>query len=944
VKVTALLVSHDGARWLPPVLDGLARQTRRPDQVVAVDTGSGDGSDDLLRERLGFDAVVPAPAGSGFGAAVRTVLDRLPPATDDEWVWILHDDSAPAPDALEQLVATYHANPSVSVLGPKLREWPSLRRLLEVGVTISGTGRRETGLERGEYDQGQHDAVRDVLAVNSAGMLVRRELLAELGFDPRLPHFGNDLDFGWRAARAGHRTLVVPDAVVFHAEAAHRGLRSTTLSGRSRRAERRAALYTLLVNGSLLALPFQAVRLFLGSLLRALGLLLVRAPREAYDELVGVAATYLRPDRIVAGRLARRRTAKVSAREVRHLLPPPWLPYRHGLDFVTDIAAAVVLQAEDVSARRARRQAEHETGPVPAEAQNLPEDSGLIARLLASPTAWVFAVLVALSLVGMRGVLGSGNLSGGALLPAPDSAGSWWRVYVETWHEVGVGSAVPAGPYLLPLALAGTVLLGKAWLLVDLMFLFVVPLAGLGAYRFLRRLTGARAAALWGAVAYGLLPVLSGAVNQGRLGTVVAALLLPWVAHAALFLSPHHSRDRRWRAAWRSALLLSLLAAFAPLAWLLAVVLVGLGVMLGGRAWRTREAWGPLALAVGGVPVLLLPWSVATLAGRGPVSYLTEAGLPAPELLGPLGPLDAVAGHADAVGAAPAWLTLGLALAAVAALVRTDTRRQVLGAWVVLALALVAVAVLTRVTLELPGTAGDQQLWLGFPFLVAQAAAVTAATLAGTDIWQRLSGSSFGWRQPLGLLVVAVAVLSPVAGLVWWALDGVSGPLDRRAIDTVPAYMVTAAESDVANGVLVVRGNSRAGLDYLVLRDDGLRTGDDTVAPTDRDQTSLTRLVAGLATTAEAEDVERLARHGIAFVYAPPPADPALTGSLDSASGLSPASAVRPGSRAWQLEASPTLQALDRDPDPLRPWLVGVQMVLVVVAAVLAAPSRRMRR
>ena len=74
------------------------------------------------------------------------------------------------------------------------------------------------------------------VAVGSAGMLVRRSVLEELGgFDEQLPIFGNDIDFGWRAAAAGHRTLVVPGAVVFHAEAAHRGVRRTPLTGRHRR-------------------------------------------------------------------------------------------------------------------------------------------------------------------------------------------------------------------------------------------------------------------------------------------------------------------------------------------------------------------------------------------------------------------------------------------------------------------------------------------------------------------------------------------------------------------------------------------------------------------------------------------------------------------------------------------------------------------------------------
>jgi hypothetical protein len=42
--VTAILVSHDGFRWLPHVLDSLAGQRRMPDDLIAVDTGSTDGS------------------------------------------------------------------------------------------------------------------------------------------------------------------------------------------------------------------------------------------------------------------------------------------------------------------------------------------------------------------------------------------------------------------------------------------------------------------------------------------------------------------------------------------------------------------------------------------------------------------------------------------------------------------------------------------------------------------------------------------------------------------------------------------------------------------------------------------------------------------------------------------------------------------------------------
>lgn len=949
VSVSALLVSHDGERWLPAVLDGLADQTRPVDRVVAVDTGSSDASPRLLRERLGPEAVLSAPATLGYGEAVDRGLAALPRAGDwsgewaGDWIWLLHDDSRPAPDALEQLLAVAAAEPDADLLGPKLREWPSLRRLLEVGVTISGTGARETGLESGEYDQGQHDEVKDVLAVNTAGMLVRRSVLESLGFDQRLPVFGNDLDLGWRAARRGHRTVVVPDAVVFHAEAARRGVRRTAFSGRPRREQRAAALYVLLVNGPALTLPGRVVRLALGTLLRALGLLLVRAPGEAGDELAALAATYRRPLRILAGRRDRRGSAgpdRVPHRDVRQLLAPWWLPYRHGLDAVIDLATALAHEAADVSAAR-RARAASESGSTA---------SGSPGRLGTNPVGWLFVGLLVAALVSARGLIGPGALSGGALLPAPDSAFDWWRTYLASWHPIGTGSSAPAPPYLLPMAVLGTVLFGQAGLVVDLIFLAAVPLAAWGGYRFLARVTSSRLVSGWGAAAYGVLPVVTGAVQEGRLGTVAGAVLLPWLAHSALFLRTAASADRRARAAWRTALWLAVLTAFVPVAWALAAAIAVIA-LVSARGVGWRAVLTPLLATL----VLLLPWSVAVWGHQGPASLLFEAGLPAPSLTGPLTSWDALLGRPG--GGAPGWLSVGV-VPAVLALVRSDTRPAVLRAWVVLVVALAVTALLAGHSFSTTTSTVAQPLWLGFPMVLAQGAAITAAALAGAGVFARSTGKGFGARWsaagsgrpgPVGALVAALAalaVLTPVAGAVWWVWSGSAGPLDRGPATDVPSYMSEAAAADPANGVLVVRGSRAGGFSYLLLRQDGIRLGDDEVLPPAGDQSGLTATVEDLASSPAASDITALSRTGISYVYAPAPADVSLVANLDSVSGLSPGSASGREDRAWQLEAlpRPARVALRVDGDPARPWLLAVQGLAVAAALVLAAPSVRRSR
>ena len=47
-RVHAILVTHDGARWLPGVVRSLQALTRQPDSITVVDTDSRDTSRELV--------------------------------------------------------------------------------------------------------------------------------------------------------------------------------------------------------------------------------------------------------------------------------------------------------------------------------------------------------------------------------------------------------------------------------------------------------------------------------------------------------------------------------------------------------------------------------------------------------------------------------------------------------------------------------------------------------------------------------------------------------------------------------------------------------------------------------------------------------------------------------------------------------------------------------
>lgn len=926
MKVTAILVTHNGERWLPRVLEALAASTVRPDRFVVVDTGSTDESIDLTTRTFGRSPL-ELPSDTGYGAAVAAALQSAPPSGEDEWIWLLHDDSAPAPRCLEKMIAAAEASDqTTAALGPKLREWPTLRRLLEVGVTVTGTGRRETGLEPGEPDQGQHDRAGRVLAVNTAGMLVRRDVLEYFGFSPELPLFANDLDFGWRLAARSLQTRVVPTAVMFHAEAAYRGRRDAELADHHRRDARAAEMFVVLANGSRRWHAVRLVRMFFSGILRALGFSLVRAFGEARAELAALRMVYGPSRRHHRARRARQEAASAPSSELNGLLAPVWMPWRHGLDFVIDFVRAVAaITADHV---RTRLAAESAKGP-------------LAGRILRSPTSYALAIVFLVALVAERGLMGPGPISGGALLPTPGGPGHWWSLWWSSWHWVGQGSSVAGPPYALPMAVASSIGFGQPGLVIWLIFGMGVPLAGVGAWRFTARLGLGPWPQAWACITYALVPVSMGVLSGGRLGTMVTAILLPWIGRAALGLASP-SAEGRERSVWRIVLVGGLAACFAPVLALLLILLALVAPIFGLSALTVRQR---LILACGPL-VLMLPWLVSAV--RTPGAFVTEAGA-AITSTPRLGTFDLLTGSLPGSSHVSVWLLLGIPIAALAALVRPATRTLVLRCWTVAALCALMGVAYAWTEIDLPGRPHFTP-YPGVPLLLEIAALIVAAVGATSALRGAVMESSFGIRQVAVAVVTVFALVAPVAGVVVWLSTTGDSALrgDGKSVSgtQVPAYIAQAAATSHTQATLVVTGgvsSSRTpAITYMIQRSPVV-LGDDAVLVLTPSSTAISRTLADLLAGHAPEAASTLAAAGIGYVYAPSPVAPLVAGSFDVAPQFTTTYPPNPAARAWQVSVGGSESGL---PKPgavgaaVHRWLVLAQLLALLVVIVLAAPGR----
>lgn len=924
--VTAVLVSHDGARWLPDALAGLLGQERPVQFAVAADTGSADHSAQLVTDALGADRVLHLARRTGFGQAVEEANRSAPVLTPDElaylkrpsgwdpvtrtwrddaydmpelphgepvqWLWLLHDDCAPEPDALAQLLRVVEneyelGRDDVAVVGPKLRGWYDRRQLLEVGVTIANSGRRWTGLDRREQDQGQHDHVRPVLSVSTAGMLIRRDVFEQLGgFDRRLPLMRDDVDLCWRATAAGHRVLVAPEAVVRHAEASSRERRTVDCVGRTsaspHKVDKAGAVYTLLVNTRTAVLPWVLLRVLLGTVLRTLAYLVGKVPGQALDEIRGLMGTLLRPERIIAGR-RRRGSPVIDKGELRTLFPPPGATVRATVE---QAASSLVGRSDpEVASGAGRHGSAIESGPGGDDADFLEiEQFARLKRIARKPGPVLFLVLLFVSLIACRQLLGGGALAGGALLPAPADSGELWSHYMDAWHPVGAGGTPSAPPYLAIVAMLASVLLGSTGVAVTVLLVCSVPLAGFTAYFASRPLVESRLLRAWGAVAYAVLPAVTGALAGGRIGTAVLAVLLPLIARAGIAASglTNGSGARgSWRATWAYALLLTITTAFTPIVWPIALLL-GLGVLAVRRADIT--AYGLRFLAQLGVPLLVLaPWSLSLL----PFGFFQEAGLEYGSSAATA--LDLLGASPGGPGTVNGLMLIGIVLAALAALMRSERQFGIRTAWAVALVGLVF-AVLS-----------NSSTWAGPATLVYGIALLAAALLGADGARARVAEQSFGWRQPVAALIAFAAAAGPLLVAAGWMIRGADGPLERRDPVQVPAFVAEESGTRDQARTLVLDSESSAHVGYMLVRGSGARLGDAEFAAADGENTKLDKIVANLVAGSGADQADQLGAFAVRYVLVHKGAPREVTRVLDATPGLSRLSEQN-GSALWRID------------------------------------------
>jgi GT2 family glycosyltransferase len=239
-EVSVVIVSFNTReRTLACVRSVLAHPPATGTEIVVVDNDSHDGSATALERNFPGVKVLRSGGNLGFARAVNLGVA----AGSGDYVLLLNPDTIVRPGALAALLGYARAHPANGVYGGRtFREdgeldpsscWgaPTLWSLACFATGLSTAFAGSSVFDPESLGRWRRDSVREVPVVTGCLLLVSRADFARIGgMDERFFLYGEDAEFSLRAARAGLRPVIVPEASIVHAVGASTGARGRKMT------------------------------------------------------------------------------------------------------------------------------------------------------------------------------------------------------------------------------------------------------------------------------------------------------------------------------------------------------------------------------------------------------------------------------------------------------------------------------------------------------------------------------------------------------------------------------------------------------------------------------------------------------------------------------------------------------------------------------------------
>lgn len=219
VDMSIVLVCWNNKAYLDPCLKSLYEGGLKSSfDVVVVDNGSTDGSQEMLAEKYPDVILIQNDGNLGLGKASNQGIE----ATNGRYVLLLNNDTLVNGTALDMLVEFLDEHPEAGAVGGKLLNpdgsfqsgYAPFSTLLEEFLIVTHIGEI---LWPGYPSHGDSNEIKSTGWLSSACLLVRRSALDRVGLlDENYFIYGDEADLQYRLKKAGWKVYFLPSSAIIH--------------------------------------------------------------------------------------------------------------------------------------------------------------------------------------------------------------------------------------------------------------------------------------------------------------------------------------------------------------------------------------------------------------------------------------------------------------------------------------------------------------------------------------------------------------------------------------------------------------------------------------------------------------------------------------------------------------------------------------------------------
>ena len=192
-------------------------------EVIVVDSGSSDGSPQMVRERFPWVKLIEPGYNVGFSKGNNIGLE----ASRGRYVFFLNPDTKVLGGALPRMIAYMDTHPEVGALGPQLlnadgsvqssrRRFPTLWTAFFEATWLEPTAPPGV-IQHFRMLDCSDEKILDVDWVTGAALLVRRRVIEQVGgMDEGFFMYSEELDWQRRIKAAGWHIVYYPEAKIIH--------------------------------------------------------------------------------------------------------------------------------------------------------------------------------------------------------------------------------------------------------------------------------------------------------------------------------------------------------------------------------------------------------------------------------------------------------------------------------------------------------------------------------------------------------------------------------------------------------------------------------------------------------------------------------------------------------------------------------------------------------